>query len=41
MTPPKMSLYTHLAAADGVLVVAGAKEAYIFDGKKWTKIFKF
>jgi hypothetical protein len=37
---PKMKLHTHLAAGDGILVVAGQREAHMFDGAKWTKIFK-
>jgi hypothetical protein len=37
---PKMTLYSHLASRDGVLLVAGSKEAFLFDGKKWHKIFQ-
>jgi hypothetical protein len=38
---PKMSLCTHLASGDGVLVVAGAHEAYLYDGSAWKTIFRF
>lgn len=37
---PKMTLYSHLDSRDGVLLVAGSKEAFLFDGKKWHKIFQ-
>jgi hypothetical protein len=37
---PEMTLYTHLAAGDGILVVAGEREAFQHDGKRWKKIFQ-
>jgi len=36
---PKMKTYSHLAAGFGILVVAGEKEAYMFNGEKWIKIY--
>jgi hypothetical protein len=38
---PKMKVYSHLAAGDGLLVVAGANEASLYDGSKWSKILRF
>ena len=38
---PTMTTYTHLAAGDGVLVLAGAHEAFLHDGTRWKKIFQF
>lgn len=35
---PKMKSKAHLAAGDGVLLVAGADEAAVFDGSKWEVI---
>lgn len=37
---PKMTLYTHLAAGDGILVMAGQREAFLYDGSRWKKIFQ-
>jgi hypothetical protein len=36
---PKLASYSHLAAGDGILVVASSNEAASFDGSKWKKIF--
>ncbi|MBN1508258.1 MAG: hypothetical protein JW955_15530 [Sedimentisphaerales bacterium] len=38
---PKMESTAHLAAGDGILVVAGSHEACMFDGEKWMKVFKY
>jgi hypothetical protein len=38
---PKMKTYSHLASGFGILVVAGEKEAYMFNGKKWIKIYQY
>lgn len=37
---PSMDLYSHMAAADGILVVAGASDAYMYDGQSWKRICK-
>jgi hypothetical protein len=37
---PKMTLYTHLAAGDGILILAGQREAFSYDGSRWKKIFQ-
>ena len=38
---PSMTTYTHLASGDGVLLVAGDSEAFLYDGRRWSKIFQF
>jgi len=35
---PKQESYANLASGDGVLVVAGAKEACMYDGQRWSTI---
>lgn len=40
MGQPPMSNFAHLAAGDGVMVVAGVDEAFIYDGSRWKKIFQ-
>jgi hypothetical protein len=40
LKPPPQESYAHLAAGDGVLLVAGANEACLYDGKKWTVVLK-
>lgn len=37
---PAMTTYTHLAAGDGILVLAGESEAFLHDGNQWKKIFQ-
>ncbi|HEY1954028.1 MAG TPA: hypothetical protein VGH28_00400 [Polyangiaceae bacterium] len=37
---PRMRSYTHLAAGDGVLVVAGSNEAWMLADGKWNRIFR-
>lgn len=38
---PKMDSYAHIAAGDGIFVVAGIHCAYMYNGKSWIKIFDF
>jgi hypothetical protein len=38
---PKMDSYAHIAAGDGVFVVAGIHCAYMYNGKSWSKLFDF
>jgi hypothetical protein len=40
LRPPEQNSYAHLAAGDGVLLVAGANEACMYDGKRWTTIIE-
>lgn len=40
MGQPQMSNFAHLASGDGVLVVAGVDEAFLYDGSRWKKIFQ-
>jgi hypothetical protein len=37
---PPMSSYSHLAAGDSILVIAGSNEAFMYDTKIWTKIYQ-
>lgn len=37
---PKISSYSFLAAGDGILVVAGSREAECYDGKTWATIIQ-
>lgn len=37
---PSMDLYSHMAAGDGILVVAGSSDAYMYDGRSWARICK-
>jgi hypothetical protein len=38
LSPPKMDSYANMAAAHGVLLVAGAHDAFLFHEGKWSKI---
>ena len=38
LSPPKMDSYAHMAAGEGVLVVAGAHEAFMYTAGKWKRI---
>ncbi|HTV80441.1 MAG TPA: hypothetical protein VMF03_19465 [Steroidobacteraceae bacterium] len=40
LKPPAQESYAHMAAGDGVLLVAGSDEASLYDGKKWTVVLK-
>lgn len=37
---PPMRNFAHLASGDGVLVVAGVDEAFLYNGSRWKKIFQ-